>query len=120
MNYPSKVFIGGEEIELKFFDEFEQRNNDNKGYYNSEFQVIGIAEKQKPLTMANTFLHEIIHAIIKSNDFIDIVKNIEDDNSLEEIMAHQLAGDLQQAILSNREVFNWYLKLVEIKYEQTK
>lgn len=101
MNIPEKVRIGSMDYIVKLTDETIVLNSrECKGMIDYEFHEIKINNQvQDKQSQEQTFLHELIHGIIRE-------RNLDLQNSDEEIITDEIAVGLHQVIRDNPEIFN--------------
>lgn len=114
MNKPKKINILGTDVQIRFFGENERRELDGRlGHWCSGSQTIAIAENLSSTATADSFLHEVLHAISWFLSFKKQIDNSKNTVDCEELIVSQLASSLQSVIRSNIEVFAWYCNLIK-------
>lgn len=98
MTAPTEIHILGLSYKIKFVP-LEDAGNDKLGWCDCTTLQIYIAEDQPKSALANTFLHEVIHAInysmgISSGD--------------EENLTNRLANGLCAVWRENKDVLKWW------------
>lgn len=113
MNRPSKINILGTDVKIRFFDDKERMELDGRfGHWCSNSQSIAICESLESTVMADTFLHEVLHAIAWFLCFKRQIENYKNVVDLEEVLVSQISTSLQSTIRSNVDVFAWYASLL--------
>lgn len=103
MNIPSKVKVGSMDYDVKLTDEkIELDGEECYGLTNHDFNEMLISTKEQGnQRQEKTFLHELIHAMIKE-------RNLKFSPRHEEIVAEELSTALYQVIKDNPNIFKEY------------
>ena len=99
MRFPTEINILGLSYKIKFVP-LEDAGNDKLGWCDCTSLQIYIAEDQPKSALANTFLHEVIHAINYSMDI---------SSGDEEKLTTRLANGLCTVWKENKDVLKWWV-----------
>lgn len=101
MNIPEKVRIGSCDYDIKLtYETIVLNTRECKGMIDYEFHEIKVNNTvQDKQGQEQTFLHELIHGIIRE-------RNLDLQNVDEETITDEIAVGLHQVIRDNPEIFN--------------
>ena len=116
---PNKIRILSTDFKIKWMDKEQEEIHDEFGHMSSSTQTISISSCLSPTKTADTFLHELFHAIFYMASLDDIIKNVENEKEREELVCSQLGSILQTVIMQNPGVIEWYLELLRKPSEPT-
>ena len=102
MPAPKEISILGLKYKIKFVP-IEEAGNDKLGWCDFTNLHLYIALDQPRSALANTFLHEVIHAVNYSMGI---------DSGDEENLTNRLANGLCAAWKENPEVFKWWNSII--------
>jgi len=102
---PDKVKIGPFDYDVKWFSREEENRNGRYGYTDSNEFEIGVSDRLPAKKKADTFMHEIIHALA---DIMHL-----DDKIGEEEIASKFGVALTTFARDNPLTMLWWVKLLE-------
>lgn len=102
---PKALRIGHYVFEIRWYGATEQEREAKYGYSHAGTQLLAFADNQKPEMLADTFLHEVLHALMW---FFQMQQNIE-----EEQVATRMATGICMVWSQNPETFTWWRGLLE-------
>lgn len=105
LDRPSKIRIGPLEYAVRWYDRAEEDEKGCYGYTDSNEMEIGISERRPKLNIADTFMHEAVHALW----YVLGMKDKED----EETVASRFGIGLSMIARDNPDLFRWWLSLFE-------
>jgi hypothetical protein len=100
---PSRIKILNMTYKIKFVDETERVAAEADGWCDSTTQTIAVFKLLPNEAMADTFLHECIHAV---GNVMGV------DWSKEEQVAHRIATGMCTVVKTNPNVFKWWQSLL--------
>ena len=103
MPIPNEIKVLGLTYKIKFVP-LEDVGNDKLGWCDCTTLQLYIAEDQPRTALANTFLHEVIHAI---NYSMGIASGDEEN------LTNRLANGLCAVWMENPEVFKWWATIIK-------
>ena len=107
MKRPDKILVLSNWFEIHWLDQAASDATKSFGTCNTNTQVITISCGMKPTLIADTFLHELIHALCWQ---MDIPHNL--DGITEENICRRISTGLTAVWVSNPEAFRWWASLL--------
>ncbi|TSP13938.1 hypothetical protein [Cupriavidus campinensis] len=103
---PKRVRIGAFWFDVEVIPPYE--GTGEFGHMNVGSQMIRVSPDQRPENLANTFIHEVIHAIHWANGLLD-------EKSDEEDYTIAAANGLCAFVQDNPEAMAWFVKHATVK-----
>ena len=107
---PSQLNILGMDYKVKW-TETDESGGDKLGWCDFAALTIYVAEDQPKPALANTFLHEVIHAV---NYGMGI------NSADEENLTNRITNGICAAWRENPEAFKWWASLLKVRKKPTK
>ena len=101
---PTTLKILNLDFSIKWIDKTTENGAQKFGWCNCNDQVIGISREIHPKKTADTFLHEVLHAL---NFALDIK-----DGSKEEEICNRLSSGICCVWIDNPKAFAWWQSLL--------
>lgn len=102
---PTKIKIGPFDYIIHWYDRKEEDQRGCYGYCDSNDMEIGLSERRSNKCIADTFMHEAVHALW----CVLGLKNQE----TEENVAGRLGVGITMIARDNPEIFKWWLNLLK-------
>jgi hypothetical protein len=106
VNRPTSVKIGHLDYAIEWVGAEWAVGHNRKGEINYVEEVIRVVETLSPYSMADTFLHEIVHALTEHYDAAS------DDPISRENLSHWMGAGLVMVFRDNPEAFAWWSSLI--------
>ncbi len=109
MNKPNNVKVGWKDIRIEYIEpQFERNNSDFWGQFLSRKGVIEIQKEIQGDDLANTLLHEVLHAIVYASSLNSEGGALEDHKD-EEQTVNSITNHLMAVIKDNP----WFLDFLK-------
>jgi hypothetical protein len=113
MDKPEKIKIGWKDVKIKYVDPtFAKNNTDFYGQYLSRTSTIEVQKELKDSDLANTVLHEVIHACIY-NSSLNAEGGALVDGKDEEQVVNSMTNQLMMVFKDNP----WFLDFLKENIE---
>lgn len=102
-----RIKIGYQDVSINF-SEFDKETDYVYGEYDSVKNTIELNKKQTPRQMANSLLHEVVHAVVHDSGLNSDGNCLSNDKD-EELAVNAITNSLSQIIRDNK----WFLPYIQ-------
>ena len=108
MSLKKKIKVGYSDIKIDLVKEIPDKNQHVFGEYDPVSQKILLDKNQSERSLANSFLHELVHAVV-DNSGLNSDGNCLSSTKDEELTVNAIANQLSQVIRDNK----WFLPYLQ-------
>lgn len=107
MDRPTRIKVGQADYAIEYVDAEWVNDNDLQGRIDYRKRVISIYEKRPAVEIAETFMHEVVHALLHHYNRIHLDEPIGNED-----VSEWLGAGLVMVWRDNPEAFAWWSELI--------